>query len=122
MKLHTLRIQGFRRFVDTTIYFDDATFLIGENNIGKSSVLKAVELLLSLEQKISIEDFYSLFNEEENERQVDEIILTAEFRNVPLEASTWRGFRGRVFNYSVTEGRSDTGLTVIYRKTFSHET
>lgn len=80
MKLHTLRIQGFRRFVDTTIYFDDATFLIGENNIGKSSVLKAVELLLSLEQKISIEDFYSLFNEEENERQVDEIILTAEDR------------------------------------------
>lgn len=122
MKLHTLRIQGFRRFVDTTIYFDDATFLIGENNIGKSSVLKAIELLLSLEQKISIEDFYSLFNEEENERQVDEIILTAEFRNVPLEASTWRGFRGRLFNYNVTEGRSETGLSVIYRKTFSHET
>ena len=69
MKLHTLRIQGFRRFVDTTIYFDDATFLIGENNIGKSSVLKAVELLLSLEQKISIEDFYSLFNEEMEEKR-----------------------------------------------------
>ncbi|MFA7027288.1 MAG: AAA family ATPase [Sulfurovum sp.] len=122
MRLHSLRIEGFRRFVDTTIYFDDATFLIGENNIGKSSVLKTVELILSLEQKISIEDFYSLFNEDENQRQVDSIILTAEFRDVPAEASSWRGFRGRIFNYDIPDGRTETGLSVIYRKTFSHST
>jgi predicted ATP-dependent endonuclease of OLD family len=122
MRLHSLRIEGFRRFVDTTIYFDDATFLIGENNIGKSSVLKTIELILSLEQKISIEDFYSLFNEDENQRQVDSIILTAEFRNVPAEASSWRGFRGRIFNYDIPDGRAETGLSVIYRKTFSHST
>ena len=122
MKLHSLRIEGFRRFVDTTIYFDDATFLIGENNIGKSSVLKTIELILSLEQKISIEDFYSLFNEDENQRQVDSVVLTAEFRNVSTVASTWRGFRGRIFNYPIQVGSTDTGLSVIYRKTFSHLT
>ena len=121
MKLHSLRIEGFRRFVDTTIYFDDATFLIGENNIGKSSVLKTIELILSLEQKISIEDFYSLFDAEENQRQVDSIILTAEFRDVPNEATSWRGFRGRIFNYVVPTDRTETGLSVIYRKTFSHD-
>jgi len=122
MKLHSLRIQGFRRFVDTTIYFDDATFLIGENNIGKSSILKAIDLILSLDQKISIEDFYSLFNENENQRQTDSVILTAEFRNVPTEANSWRGFRGRIFNYNVPNDRNETGLSVIYKKTFSHST
>lgn len=121
MKLHSLRIEGFRRYADTTVYFDDATFLIGENNIGKSSVLKAIELILSLEQKISIEDFYTLFNDEENERQADNVILTAEFRDVPSEAHTWRGFRGRIFNYHIPANRVETGLSVIYRKTFSHD-
>ncbi|ACZ11979.1 ATP-dependent nuclease [Sulfurospirillum deleyianum] len=119
MKLHSLRIEGFRRFVDTTIYFDDATFLIGENNIGKSSVLKTIELLLSLEQKICPEDFYSLFHEDENQRQVDSVVLTAEFRDVPTEANSWRGFRGRIFNYTVPENSIETGLSVIYKKTFS---
>lgn len=122
MKLHSLRIEGFRRFVDTTIYFDDATFLIGENNIGKSSVLKTIELILSLEQKICPEDFYSLFHEDENQRQVDSVVLTAEFRNVPTEANSWRGFRGRIFNYVVPVDRTETGLSVVYRKTFSHLT
>ena len=122
MRLFSLQIQGFRRFVNTTVYFNDATFLIGENNIGKSSVLKTIELVLSLEQKISIEDFYTLFNVDENERQADEIILTAEFRDVPVEANTWRGFTGRIFNYDVPNDRTETGLSVTYRKTFSHIT
>ena len=120
MKLYSLKIEGFRKFQNTTIYFDDATFLIGENNIGKSSVLKAIELILSLKQKMCIEDFYSLFDDNENQRQVDDIVLTAEFRDVNRDASTWRGFRGRIFNYEVPEGRDETGLSVIYRKTFSH--
>lgn len=122
MKLYSLRIEGFRRILDTTVFFDDATFLIGENNIGKSSVLKTIELILSLEQKINIDDFHSLFNDDENERQTDSIILTAEFRNVSIEAHTWRGFKGRIFNYNVPVGSIETGLSVIYRKTFSHLT
>ena len=45
MRLYSLTIKGFRKFENTTVFFDDATFLIGENNIGKSSVLKAIELI-----------------------------------------------------------------------------
>ncbi len=47
MKLHTLSIKGFRRLQDVTIDFGDATFLIGENNSGKSGVLQALDILLS---------------------------------------------------------------------------
>lgn len=120
MRLHSLTIEGFRKFENTTVFFDDATFLIGENNVGKSSVLKAIELILSLKQKICIEDFYSLFADDENQRQVDDIVLTAEFRDVSVDANTWRGFRGRIFNYNILNERNETGLSVIYRKTFSH--
>lgn len=120
MRLHSLTIEGFRKFENTTVFFDDATFLIGENNVGKSSVLKAIELILSLKQKICIEDFYSFFADDENQRQVDDIVLTAEFRDVSVDANTWRGFRGRIFNYPILNGRNETGLSVIYRKTFSH--
>ena len=36
MDLYSLRIQGLRKHSDTTIYFSDSTFLIGENNVCMS--------------------------------------------------------------------------------------
>lgn len=47
MRLHSLKIEGFKRIQTAEIIFGDTTFLIGANNAGKSSVLKAVEWLLS---------------------------------------------------------------------------
>lgn len=41
MELYSLKIEGFRKHMETTIRFSDSTFLIGENNVGKSSVLQA---------------------------------------------------------------------------------
>src|SRR5690606_18937204 len=38
--LHSLATAGFRRSDSATILFGEATFLIGPNNAGKSSVLK----------------------------------------------------------------------------------
>ena len=43
MKLYKLKIEGFRKIKRAEIYFGDATFLIGENNVGKSTVLEAIE-------------------------------------------------------------------------------
>ncbi|WP_318456804.1 AAA family ATPase [Photobacterium leiognathi] len=100
MYLHKLRVQGFKRLVDIEIEFNSATFLIGQNNSGKSSLIKAVEYLLTNKQ-IPIHDFHSYMNQEtqENERLVDTITMTAEFRNVSIDADNWRGFRGRTFEY-----------------------
>lgn len=47
MKLYKLKVEGFRRIYDAEFIFGEATFLIGVNNVGKSSVLKAIEYLLS---------------------------------------------------------------------------
>lgn len=120
MKIHSLKISGFKRLKEVTVQFGDATFLIGQNNCGKSSIIKAIETLLSAKKTINYSDYYSILDEETNEVKVDitTVTLEAEFRNLPEEAKNWRGFKGRIFTYNVNEGDNDTGLSVIYRKTY----
>src|SRR5690606_17610046 len=120
MKIHSLKISGFKRLKEVNVQFGDATFLIGQNNCGKSSIIKAIETLLSAKKKIDYPDYHSILDEETNEVKVDitTVTLDAEFRNLPEEAKKWRGFKGRIFTYEVKEGDNDTGLSVIYRKTY----
>ena len=120
MKIHSLKISGYKRLKDVTIQFGDATFLIGQNNCGKSSIIKAIEILLSAKKQLSTSDYYSILDEETSEVKVDTttIILEAEFRNLPEEAKTWRGFKGRIFTYEVEEDSDNSGLSVTYRKTY----
>lgn len=118
MNIHSLRIEGFRKHKDTTILFSDSTFLIGENNVGKSSVLVALDYLLNIKSKIPEEEFYSVVDANGSIiRKVNEVILTAEFRNLPEESKEWRGFRGRIIPYTPSFD-GDTGLSFVYRKTF----
>lgn len=120
MKLHTLKISGFKRLKEVTINFGEATFLIGQNNCGKSSILKAIEILLSAKKQLSNFDYHSIIDEETGETIIDiqTIVLEAEFRNLPEEAKQWRGFKGRIFEYEIEEGTIDSGLSVTYRKTY----
>lgn len=119
MKLHSLQIDGFRRLRSAKIVFGDATFLIGANNTGKSSVFRAIEYLLSGKKTIPSTEYYSVVDQDTGETKpaVTEIVLEAEFRNLPEDAHTWRGFKGRIFRYDANEN-DDSGLSVTYRKTF----
>jgi putative ATP-dependent endonuclease of OLD family len=117
MRLHSLKITGFKRIKNTEIFFGDATFLIGKNNTGKSSSLRAIEYLLSAKKQLSTQDFYSIIDNETGETKpaTTTIILEGEFRNLPEEARNWRGFKGRIFEYN---NKTETGLSVTYRKTY----
>lgn len=119
MKLHKLHIERYRRHYDTEIMFSNASFLIGENNTGKSTILKAIELLLTDTKSLTDEYFFKFFQEDEV-RSCNKITLTAEFRNVPSEAaSNWVGFRGRMFPYTVKTTENDKiEYSIFYRKTF----
>lgn len=119
MKLYSLKLKGFRRIQDTEVRFGDGTFLIGGNNAGKSSVLRALEYLLSGAKQIPFEEFYAELDPETGTQiaKTDEIIFEAEFRNLPTEAETWRGFKGRILRYSAAS-EDDSGLSVRYRKTY----
>jgi putative ATP-dependent endonuclease of the OLD family len=119
MNLHSLSIEGFRRIKSAKVLFGDATFLIGANNAGKSSVLKAIDSILSSKKQLDQCNFYSEIDNETNETKIinNEIILEAEFRNLPVESESWRGFKGRIFKYTPVS-ENDTGLSIIYRKTY----
>lgn len=119
MKLYRLRIEGYKRIEAATVLFGDATFMIGPNNTGKSSVLGAITHLLSALKRIPEVEYYSVHDEATNERKTvsNKIVLEAEFRNVPAEAKTWRGFKGRVFEYDPSD-TGETGLCLTYRKTY----
>lgn len=122
MKLHTLTIEGFRRHVNTQVLFSDATFLIGENNVGKSSILSAINYLLNDIKKIPEEEFFHVSTGEGSRgvRHATKIILTAEFKDVPDEAKNWLGFKGRVLPFISDNG--EHGNKIIYRKTFELHT
>lgn len=119
MKLHTLKINGFKRVNEAEIRFGDATFLIGSNNAGKSSVLKAIEWLLSNVKRMDPNCYYSEIDKETGESKIvcKTVVLEAEFRDIPEEAKEWRGFRGRVFSYDPLDS-GETGNSITYRKSY----
>lgn len=113
MKLEKLKIKGLRKLRNCEFKFEDATFMVGENNVGKSSIFRALELILT-NISANSDDFSSQFNEELNkiEKIENEIVIEATFKNVPLEANHWIGFKGRVYE--------DEGIRrITYRKTFN---
>ena len=119
MRLHKLDIAGFKRIHSASVDFGEATFLIGANNAGKSSVLKAIEWLLSARTRMEPSLYCSEVDAETGENKISckTIILEAEFRNVPDQAVDWRGFKGRVFNYDPKDS-GETGKSIFYRKTY----
>jgi predicted ATP-dependent endonuclease of OLD family len=112
MKLEYFYVKGFRRIKESKIECGDATFLIGENNIGKSSVLKALEVFFSETLKLQEQDFFKIENPK---YQDDEVILEAKFIDLLDEAKTWKGFKGRVFEENINGKKSNC---IYYRKTF----
>ncbi len=122
MRLHKLCIEGYRRLKNTEIAFGQASFLIGENNVGKSTILSAIELLLSGKDKLLDCDYSMLFNDEleQNETIVDKVVLTGEFYNVSPEILQFQGFnKSRLIKYDLDEESEDeSGLKLVYRKTY----
>lgn len=123
MILKSLEIKGFRQLENVKVLFDQATFLIGENNVGKSSILKALELFLSGGKQPPSDEDYCLFNCEETSEtklKTSMIELTGVFENLPKEANTWRGFKGRIEKYTPVD-ENDSGLRLTYRKKYYYQ-
>lgn len=58
IKLQSLRIKGFRGFKNIEIDFENTTVLVGTNNSGKTTLLKALQLALTNSHFISNDDFF----------------------------------------------------------------
>lgn len=78
MKLKQVRIQNFRCYEDISIDFDNLTTVIGKNDIGKSSILEALEIFFNNETvKIDTSDV----NIHSNGNKV--ITITCDFTKLP---------------------------------------
>lgn len=80
MRLESISIKNFRCYQDeVTVLFDDLTTFIGKNDIGKSSVLEALEIFFNNETvKIESGDA-NVYCEEKK------VSITCEFSDVPSE-------------------------------------
>ncbi|NBV97910.1 MAG: DUF2813 domain-containing protein [Proteobacteria bacterium] len=75
-----LRISGFRGIKNLEITFAPMTVLIGLNNSGKTTVLKAMGLALGdYSRYVTEEDFHLNTDEHGNETKVSEIIVDTRF-------------------------------------------
>lgn len=115
MKLERLKIEGFRKIKQADIDFGDATFLVGYNNVGKSSIFEAVRLIVT-NNSATKDDFTMVYNQStnQNETVAQSISLEATFSNLPKDANTWLGFRGRIFT-------EDGKQKIRYKKVFGRD-
>jgi len=58
IRLQTIRIKGFRGFRNIEVDFEDTTVLVGINNSGKTTLLKALQLALTNSHFVSNDDFF----------------------------------------------------------------
>lgn len=77
MRLKTLKLQNFRGYKDETIIPIDSslTAFIGKNDIGKSTILEALDIFFN--KKIETNDFCKYANEDES------IVISCTFDNLP---------------------------------------
>lgn len=64
MEIARLKIQNFRGIKDCEVYFSGHTVLVGDNNVGKSTILEAIDLILGPDRLskypvIDEHDFYA---------------------------------------------------------------
>lgn len=119
MRLSRIVIKNFRRIDFADILLQPTSFVIGQNNIGKSSVIKAVEALLTLtKETVKIEDFRIL----QDGTRSESIEIWGYFSGIDQETANSRGFRGRVINgqyiYKKTYRINTTAPRIT---TFEHE-
>ncbi|MCQ2956180.1 MAG: ATP-binding protein [Opitutales bacterium] len=80
-KLRSLTLKNFRIFKDITIEFQDLCAIVGKNNCGKSTILKALDIFFSDDDELTENDRHvEPEREREREReQSDSIEITCSF-------------------------------------------
>ena len=110
MKLSTLEIKNLRGIVSQSVRIWDFTTLIGQNNSGKSTVLRAVEILL--DQQKPDEDEWNIGHRDQN------IEITGCFTDIAENERDIPGISSLVYNgeirLRVTAAKGEKGAELEY--------
>lgn len=122
MKLEKITIKNFRRISDAELTLASSSFVIGPNNSGKTSVIDAIDALLSLKsEKVTEADFRL----SDDGTRADTIELTGVFNSISDETAQSRGFKGRVidgkFTYKKTYKLTAVGKPKIESFTYPYK-
>ncbi|MDH4330553.1 MAG: ATP-binding protein [Candidatus Moranbacteria bacterium] len=83
MKISKLSIENFKKFKERFEFdFSDQNFFVGENNTGKTSVIEAINYLLSGPQK---DKKYKNLSSGEDENIIIEALICSDFENVDVK-------------------------------------
>lgn len=116
MKLARLRIQNFRGIKEATLLFSGHVVLVGDNNVGKSTVFEAIDLALGPERlsrhpKIDEHDFHlgdylTPADQPRKEVKVEAVVtgLTEEQQNRFGDEIEWWNIATKVFQDAPVEG------------------
>lgn len=130
MKLARLGIQNFRGIKDAKLFFPDQVVLVGDNNVGKSTVFEAIDLALgpdrlSRHSKIDEHDFYLgdyLTPPEQPRKEVRvEAVVTAlseEQQNYFGDQIEWWNAATKAFQDAPVEGIDTPDVHASIRVTF----
>lgn len=116
MKLARLKIQNFRGIKDATLFFPDQVVLVGDNNVGKSTVFEAIDLALGPDRlnrhpRIDEHDFYlgdylTPAEQPRKEVRVEAVVtdLNEEQQNVFGDDIEWWNTSTKAFQDAPVEG------------------
>ena len=108
MKLKSIKIKNFRGYHnETELQFDDLTALVGKNDVGKSSILEALDIFfnenkgihlpsnvtaMSLTYSIENSEYDNLTNnvDEYKQNKEDKSLFALMLYEVLIPDSTWR--------------------------------
>lgn len=119
IKISEIRIAGFRGLRDISIPLDSITVLTGCNNVGKTSVLKALQLALGNINFLTQEDFFVDENDTTNK-----IIIDILFIPVDEEGNRTNSFSEQwetIFTESCIQMDSSGDSFVGLRTTFDYD-
>ena len=116
MKLARLQIQNFRGIKDATLLFSGHVVLVGDNNVGKSTVFEAIDLALGPDRlnrhpKIDEHDFHlgdylTPAEQPRKEVRVEAVVtgLTEEQQNRFGDEIEWWNVATKAFEDAPVEG------------------
>jgi len=130
MKIARLRIQNFRGIKEATLLFNGHVVLVGDNNVGKSTVFEAIDLALgpdrlSRHPKIDEHDFYlgdylTPAEQPRKEVKVEVVVtdLTNEQQNVFGDEIEWWNTTTKALQEAPVEGIDQPDVFASIRVVF----